>query len=1092
MLILSIVLFVLLAALWAGALLLPFTLWIPALASAAALATLLGLYLWRRHKARVAAGEIEKTLHSQSDAHAQAVQPDQQAEIAAMASEFQKAVSALKTSKLARGGRDALAILPWYLIVGPPGAGKSTALRNSGLQFPYLSSRGGGVRGVGGTRNCDWWLTNEAVILDTAGRYTTEDEDREEWAAFLDTLARARPKMPINGLLVAVSVGDLGGETEEGCVDLAKRIRERLDEVMSRLQMVLPAYLLFTKCDLLPGFVETFSDLRKQDRGQIWGFTVGASEGREAPGELFRTCFDELVEVVDARAVSRLGEERNLELRGRIFQFPQQLRALRTNLATFVDTLYATNVYQDSPIMRGVYFTSGTQEGRTIDRVMGAMASAFGVRPRSAAEQPVLEAKSYFLRDVFKHVVFPDQNLAVRSAGAVRRQQLQRYGLAALAAVAALVLFAFPLRSFLLNRSLVQSTDLLMSQLAAALKGTQATPRLDVLDPLRERLELLERYEEDGPPWAQRLGMYQGKALLVPVRAAYAAAARQLVVEPVFALEVEEMDAFVRRLEKSAELPSDGDYATQYDRLKLHLLLSGPRGPGEPHSSSEPDRAWLTERLADKWSGGARSRDPGATRRVTANAALFARLLAIEPGLALTRYDDLVRRMRGVLARVSFTTLAVERLVRATEPRGFDLTLPAILGEPVPLLRNEGRVRGAFTRKGYDEAIKELLDDPGAVLEPWVLARDGKDEDDRLAEAAGRLRSRYFELYIDEWRRFLEATQVDVVAGSGAMAVLQELTRGEPPPYARLFRAVAYNSRVGGLAGQLEKAGQGMLDKVRNRLGAGKAVATALQGDPAAERQLGPRDVERAFSGFAAFAVAPDPAPGATPAGGGAPPAGAPPRSMPLDLYQEQLAFVRDALQATLDGGPPGALMERVSAARTKIRALIDSAEIGWRPRLEALLWPPLDAASRDTAKQAASGASLEWCAAVSKPFRRSLAGKYPFNPGGDDSAIADLAEFFRPGGIVWGFYDGALKADVQRTGDGFKFARQLGGVSGFRGELLSFLARAQDVTATLFPAVRASDRGDVVATSSDRPEKDRLYLVRFPKDPNPQTQDIR
>jgi type VI secretion system protein ImpL len=258
---------------------------------------------------------------------------------------------------------------------------------------------------------------------------------------------------------------------------------------------------------------------------------------------------------------------------------------------------------------------------------------------------------------------------------------------------------------------------------------------------------------------------------------------------------------------------------------------------------------------------------------------------------------------------------------------------------------------------------------------------------------------------------------------------------------------------VGGLGGQLEKAGEGVLEKVRNRLGAGKAVASALSGDPTAERQLGPRDVERAFAGFAAFAVATEPVLGAAAPATPPAPGGAPPRSMPLDLYQEQLAFVRDALQATLDGGPNAALLERVSAARTKIRALIDGSEIGWRPRLEALLWPPLDSASRDTAKQAASGASMEWCAAVSKPFRRSLAGKYPFNPGGDDAAIADLAEFFRPGGILWGFYDGALKADIQRTGEGFRFARQLGGVSGFRSELLYFLGRAQDVTATLFPA---------------------------------------
>src|SRR5512138_623422 len=479
---------VLLAALWAAALLLPLPLWIPIVATALAVAAIVALVLWRRHRARVAAGEIEQTLASQASAHAAAVRPDQQAEIEAMQAEFQKAVGALKGSKLARGGRDALAVLPWYVIIGPPGAGKSTALRASGLQFPYLSVRGGG-----GTRNCEWWLCNEAVLLDTAGRYTTEEEDRDEWTAFLDMLARTRPGKPVNGLLVGVSVADLGGETEEALVDLAKRIRERVDEVMARLQVVLPAYVLFTKCDLVPGFVESFSDLRKQDRGQVWGFTIPVGEAASQPGEVFKERFDELLKVVEARAYARLSEERSVDVRERIWQFPQQLEALAPQLQTLVENLFAENVYQDTPILRGVYFTSGTQEGRTIDRVMGAMAQAFGIRPRLGQQEPVVEAKSYFLRDVFQQVVFPDRDLAVRSAKAVRRQNVRRWGLAA-----ALLLFGFPLRAFLLNRSLVRSTADLVETVSASLADPKGTLQLGTIDPLRERLDLLLRFQAEG------------------------------------------------------------------------------------------------------------------------------------------------------------------------------------------------------------------------------------------------------------------------------------------------------------------------------------------------------------------------------------------------------------------------------------------------------------------------------------------------------------------------------------------------------------------------------------------------------------------
>jgi type VI secretion system protein ImpL len=408
-----------LVAVWAIVILFAMPPWIAVLATVAVVFGAVAFLFWGRLRARSASREIERSLGQQADAQAQAVRPDQQIEIEAMRAEFQKAVRSLKSSKLARGGADALAILPWYMIIGPPGAGKSTALRASGLKFPFLSSRGGGVKGVGGTRNCEWWLTNEAVILDTAGRYATEDDDRDEWLGFLDVLLRTRPRKPINGLLVAISVAEVGAETEEGVIELAKRPRDRVDEVMAHLQMVLPTYLLFTKADLIPGFVETFGDLRKNERGQIWGFTLPPTSAGER-GQAFEEHFDELLACVEERTLRRIGEERQLAARERIHGFPQQLEALRPNLTLLAEHLFAENVYQDTPALRGVYFTSGTQEGRTIDRVMTAMAEAFGIEPAAAAAEPVIEAKSYFLRDVFAKVIFPDKNVAVRNAKAER------------------------------------------------------------------------------------------------------------------------------------------------------------------------------------------------------------------------------------------------------------------------------------------------------------------------------------------------------------------------------------------------------------------------------------------------------------------------------------------------------------------------------------------------------------------------------------------------------------------------------------------------------------------------------------------------
>src|SRR5690606_9363107 len=168
-------------------------------------------------------------------------------------------------------GRGSLYSLPWYMVIGPPGSGKSTLVRNSGLQFPLAGQFGKeSLRGVGGTRNCDWWFTDEAVFLDTAGRYTTQDSDQladaGAWADFLRLLRRFRRKRPINGVIVTMSMSDLL-LLDDAERDLhAQAIRRRLDELGEQLRVRVPVYMVLTKCDLVAGFGEFFDDLNPEER----------------------------------------------------------------------------------------------------------------------------------------------------------------------------------------------------------------------------------------------------------------------------------------------------------------------------------------------------------------------------------------------------------------------------------------------------------------------------------------------------------------------------------------------------------------------------------------------------------------------------------------------------------------------------------------------------------------------------------------------------------------------------------------------------------------------------------------------------------
>ncbi len=231
-----------------------------------------------------------------------------------------------RRSRKPRSEGKSLYDLPWYVIIGPPGSGKTTVLVNSGLKFP-LEQRFGkeALRGVGGTRNCDWWFTDEAVLLDTAGRYTTQDSDASAdsagWAEFLNLLTKYRKRRPLNGVIVTLSAAGFDDpEPQPEREANVAAVRRRLDELNRNLKVRLPIYVLVTKCDLIAGFSEYFDDLDAVGRSQVWGMTfapersIAGSARRGFPARI--RCADRAAQPAPVRA--RRGGARRAPAHGRV------------------------------------------------------------------------------------------------------------------------------------------------------------------------------------------------------------------------------------------------------------------------------------------------------------------------------------------------------------------------------------------------------------------------------------------------------------------------------------------------------------------------------------------------------------------------------------------------------------------------------------------------------------------------------------------------------------------------------------------------------------------------------------------------------
>ncbi|MBO9418558.1 type VI secretion system membrane subunit TssM [Labrenzia sp. R4_2] len=352
---------------------------------------------------------------------------------------FEAALQKLRDNPLdGKRRRNFLFELPWYIIIGPPGTGKTTILRNSGLEYPLAEHGQEALQGIGGTRNCDWWISNEAVMIDTAGRYTTQDVnkgvDAAAWNGFLELLLKFRRRRPVNGILLTISIEDVAVADEDSRKRQAEILRQRLRELHRTFGMRLPVYVMFTKCDLIAGFDEYFDDLKQRERDQVWGVTLPYDPQQITVGPAFEAGFTDLVARLEKDLPGTLSEERNNSRRCRIYGFPYEFGSLSTVLRSFLADVFRSSRYEAQPLLRGVYFTSGTQEGTPFDRLLGAMGRSFQLAP--SHQMPLSgQGKSYFIKNLLSNIVFPEQNLVGVNTGLERRlAALYAGGLAALCA----------------------------------------------------------------------------------------------------------------------------------------------------------------------------------------------------------------------------------------------------------------------------------------------------------------------------------------------------------------------------------------------------------------------------------------------------------------------------------------------------------------------------------------------------------------------------------------------------------------------------------------------------------------------------------
>ena len=637
--------------------------------------------------------------------------------------------------------------LPWYLVIGQQGSGKTHLLAAAGLPFALSRSD---VSSPAATTYCDWYFADNAIVVETAGRYLEQrdsETDSVGWSTLLGLLQSRRRARPLNGVVVTVSIDTLMSSNEHDLELHARHVNSRLQDIQQTLHADVPIYLVLTQADRLNGFAEFFDGPQGDSADAVLGECLVSTKAGTEIAQV-REAFETLLRRLGAELIQRLHQERNVDRRGQLLDFPRQAAHIGERLCLFVGAAFSANRFQRINGLRGFYLTSA-----------GAG-----------------DKRDYFAQGVFRKAIFAEPDLAGLHTQA--RQSLKRRQTRVLVAVAVIIAAALTLwaHSYSVNHQRLQQL--------AALDMPQGVTAQDSDEPLA-RLPLLDKYLAAtrvfptlaDARWVDRAGLYQGELSRTVLDDAYAEALRRQLLTHVAGL----LEAQLRA--------SFGDRDQLLETLRAYLMLN---------LRERRDNVWLAEQVAGHWS----ERYPGNTLAQTRLNEHFQRLL--EQPFAMPLNDELVAQARLQLRGESLADV----VYRALRQQAHGLE-PLRLAEGRVFSAIEPPIPGFYTKRYvqyFEKQGPRLVN--GIAQDNWVL---GASTDLSAMDLRGlmlELEQRYFSEYAEVWSQAIGQVRL-LESGSLSQTVdqLSNLTSAQSA-LVQLLQQVRENTRLLSTPDRLEAVSQ--------------------------------------------------------------------------------------------------------------------------------------------------------------------------------------------------------------------------------------------------------------------------------------------
>lgn len=959
--------------------------------------------------------------------------------------------------------KSALYERPWFLLCGSSKSGKSSLLNGSGLNFPlrYPSEKDGLL--VQGSNQILWSFANEAVWIDTPGALM-EESGSNDWQALIAALQRVRPGNPADGVAVVVNTKEVLNTDEQGIKNLAKKLRSRIDELISLWGIEFPVYLLFNRTDEVPGFKEYFSDQLLRGGDQIFGATLPAKMLAAMPRMAFIEEFSLLSKSLTDLRLDKLHKEKREAQKRMICRFVIHFEGIQQKLGSLVAELFKPSSYDGKPLFRGFYFTSCTELTADNEPAGPAESSDVGstivnhplnpnrvLKPQTtlALKTPGEKTKtvrSSFVLPLFREIMVKDKSLVKSTQKRTRREMIRHYAILGGIVFVSLLVGLYFFNGYRTTTSFMEQVSSTLQKLPA--ESAPLMEQYTALDIVHSLMIKLQRYEDHGTPLRMGIGFYKGDKVLAELKQSYFYRVRRFMVVPA----VKYLEYDIRNRTDSYDVLAGEEYDNLYRSLKGYLSIS----EAAPRDVKDIDTTFLRAVLLDAIKQSIvttvqKSRLPEQVETILQdNMGLYLSYLCRNEFQRIQENQKLVVAARKRLSRLPSAASLYEAVMVRLLNEAPSFSLDQILKrEGEGILQSVETISALYTQEGWDQFVSDALTD--AAKNPfkvdWVIGIS-KDELPASAFNTKGLRSDMVEAYLADfkkkWLVFLGSISMESFGDLQRSArILKNLT-GDRSEIATLLETVADYSLLKSES-EAELAGSKALEAASKLKKTKKAASKVSKLSNKAHFSLGassPFDNNNLFfDNIRSFARSTGSALGG------------------FEGYKDKANTLAEKCAVIAAQGE--------SKAITIFNGREDDPLLnGWKftqgvltgmpeelaAALNNIMLPPFEYTGVAVSKVLTRTLNAKWQQDIVKLFTSRFSGRYPFLSRGEDASFNDVMDFFRPtNGTYWGFYDRVLSSFIAKDPEGWMI-KQLGSLElSFNPEIIKSLVAAERIRDIFF-----------------------------------------